>query len=795
MTSTKYQPSAPDVLLQYGGPGDAIGNNSRARIVKVSDGAGSQSITYGPLGQPRQIVSDYLLGNRDQKLTTSFERDAWGMLHIKELDGAFTPLAGGAPLQAKIAIAYSYGPTGEIRSVRTGPDRQSPDKAAVLVGSGFDERGNNVVSVLGSGVTTLQRFDDASNRLTKLQSMIGQWCAPLGSFCPDPAPPVNFQDVAYTYDPAGNVVHYLNASRDAASGVDAVEPGKWGIMVNHSDAGFAYDELNRLVQSQTTASLAYKKPFASDQTLDGDISGAKSVVMTLTEKFAYTSLNEMGQWLRILDKTPVSPRQVTSAIYSYQNTLTHAPKGIDLQGDGDLSRTSDYDELGRLTEQHCRSCSLQTYNWNGDNTMREVKTALDVTDSTVSEEHLRAEMTYDRQSRRNSQSNYYVSKKGASSLQNSVLYADENLSVYFPKNGQPGAMWHFYAGNYRLASQWAGQTGLFTYHPTLGNQNTTDIVYGDRDHGGHTRVYQQFGYAAYGEILNSRTASGALKSQAPQSATGLANAPQWRFNGKELDRNTGLTYFGVRYFDNRTALWLSADPALPTYLEGKHFGGIFRPKNLNGYGFGWSNPLGFHDQDGLLSEPVTNPTSDEGQVVISAGLSGTLAVGMLLFGPGVTVSLGGAMELNLSTFTLAVKGQFMLGGGAGAYLGVGGTGGTSLTKPLSPNDPLGKYGYGFAGGSNTEVGGNAGFGPSYGLAVNVSDQEVGASPSPNNLARFVEKSAGIEGEGFGAHAYIGRQFSAGIAISPFRIWDRIVKTHEQLMDPYNMEPLEIRMGE
>lgn len=353
-------------------------------------------------------------------------------------------------------------------------------------------------------------------------------------------------------------------------------------------------------------------------------------------------------------------------------------------------------------------------------------------------------------------------------------------------------MWHFYAGSYRVASKWAEQEGMFTYHPTLANQNNTDVVFGERDHGGHTRVYQQFGYSAYGEVLNKRTASHALDTRSAKDAKDPSAGPAWRFDGKELDESTGLTYFGARYYDSRTALWLSTDPAFAGYLSGKHAGGAYNPRNLAQYIFGWSNPISFKDNRGWTAVPAAGSVVEAGEVVISVGGAVTGALGLLIFGPGVTVNLGVAMDINIDTLAIAVKGQATFGLGVGAYLGVGGSGGVSISKP---DGSLAKLGYGVIGGSNTEYGGNAGFGPSGGLAVNVSDSEVGVSPSPTLLSAVAEKALGREGVGFGAHGYVGKQFSGGVAISPVRIWQRIVRTHEQLMDPNNMQPLEIRMGD
>lgn len=35
---------------------------------------------------------------------------------------------------------------------------------------------------------------------------------------------------------------------------------------------------------------------------------------------------------------------------------------------------------------------------------------------------------------------------------------------------------------------------------------------------------------------------------------------EYRFNGKELDQETGLAYYGARYYANQLSMWLSVDP-------------------------------------------------------------------------------------------------------------------------------------------------------------------------------------------------------------------------------------------
>ena len=90
------------------------------------------------------------------------------------------------------------------------------------------------------------------------------------------------------------------------------------------------------------------------------------------------------------------------------------------------------------------------------------------------------------------------------------------------------------------------------------------------------------------------------------------NTP-YLFNAKELDEETGLYYYGARYYDPRISLWLSIDKPLidGTYLSGKHNGGVFNNKNLNGYAYCYQNPILLVDPDGnqtLSSFIIGKPT-------------------------------------------------------------------------------------------------------------------------------------------------------------------------------------------
>ncbi|MEP7094757.1 MAG: RHS repeat-associated core domain-containing protein [Flavobacterium sp.] len=58
------------------------------------------------------------------------------------------------------------------------------------------------------------------------------------------------------------------------------------------------------------------------------------------------------------------------------------------------------------------------------------------------------------------------------------------------------------------------------------------------------------------------------------------------FNGKELDRETNLSYYGARYLDMKTSLWLNVDPLVEKYL------------NISPYAYVANNPINAIDPDG-----------------------------------------------------------------------------------------------------------------------------------------------------------------------------------------------------
>ncbi len=98
---------------------------------------------------------------------------------------------------------------------------------------------------------------------------------------------------------------------------------------------------------------------------------------------------------------------------------------------------------------------------------------------------------------------------------------------------------------------------------------------------------------------------------AEQNLPGTYENP-YKFNAKELDVETGLYYYGARYFNPRISLWYGVDalaiynPVMEDefYGDGQHNGGVFFWGNLNPYIYTYQNPIKYIDPNGKQVIPT-----------------------------------------------------------------------------------------------------------------------------------------------------------------------------------------------
>ena len=113
----------------------------------------------------------------------------------------------------------------------------------------------------------------------------------------------------------------------------------------------------------------------------------------------------------------------------------------------------------------------------------------------------------------------------------------------------------------------------FFYHPDhLGSSSFITNLDGE--------VVQHIEYVPFGEVFI-------------EERNNVWNTP-YLFNAKEFDEETGMYYYGARYYDPRLSLWMSTDPLQEHRLD------------FSSYSYCLQNPIILVDPDGKREWPVNN---------------------------------------------------------------------------------------------------------------------------------------------------------------------------------------------
>jgi RHS repeat-associated protein len=103
-----------------------------------------------------------------------------------------------------------------------------------------------------------------------------------------------------------------------------------------------------------------------------------------------------------------------------------------------------------------------------------------------------------------------------------------------------------------------------------------------------------------------------------EQQSGVYDNP-YKFNAKELDSETGLYYYGARYYNPRLSVWYGVDPLAvyqplmetQFYGDGQHNGGVSYLGNLNPYIYTYQNPIKYIDPNGKQTEGYQQQGVDE----------------------------------------------------------------------------------------------------------------------------------------------------------------------------------------
>ena len=229
-----------------------------------------------------------------------------------------------------------------------------------------------------------------------------------------------------------------------------------------------------------------------------------------------------------------------------------------------------YDADGNLTND-----GRFAYTWDAENRLIGAVTAIPAVTAGAPQQNL--VFAYDSQSRRVSKvvSNWTGSSWG-SAVTNTFIYDGWNL-LQEVRNQPSGVSTNSYIWGLDLSQSLQGAggiggllgaklgaTGTSVYYNYDANGNVTELV----DTTGS--IVGQYEYGPFGEVVKK---------------TGAASGQPFRLSSKYQDDETGLLYYGYRYYDSTVGRWSNRDP-----LE--EAGG------LNTYALVSNNPLLFMDVNG-----------------------------------------------------------------------------------------------------------------------------------------------------------------------------------------------------
>ena len=349
------------------------------------------------------------------------------------------------------------------------------------------------------------------------------------------------QNLRYTRDRTGLVLSLQND-------VPVAGPSLAGGPMTQS---FVYDGLYQLVGAQGSYTSAPNQRSTYSVSLAYDVAG------DLTAK------RQVHEILRGGGKPNLEQKTSYDWTYTYGGPHPHAPVHLG-------ERTFRYDANGNQAGwDHDKNGTRRNNTWDEENRL-----------AAVADNGQTTRFLYD-------DSGVRTNKAGP---HGETIYVNRWYSV---RNGALGSK-HVFADDTRIASTVTQpvndgttspvETKLYYYHgDPLGSSNFIT------DAGG--KVFQHLEYFPSGEIwVDERTET---------------QRTPYLFSGKELDEETGLSYFGARYYDARQGQWISPDPILDQMLDTERLAQpdlSFHPFWTSGqmYVYAGNSPTNLVDPTGLV---------------------------------------------------------------------------------------------------------------------------------------------------------------------------------------------------
>jgi RHS repeat-associated protein len=553
LTFVNYSDNTPDVSLVY---------DRSARTTHISDAAGTRAFTYHQNGevQTEQIASGTLDGTK-----ISYGYDTLSRRNsLQASRGATTFLSYGYTYDASSRPAtvvsgaqtatYAYHSTSGLLNTTSFAGGASTARSYDLLG-----RLNSITNSLVSGGVTASykyAYNKLSQRVRATREDGSYWVygyndrgeLVLGKkYWPDNTL-VSGQQTAFSYDNSGN-------RRTSSTGGDA--------------------QGNALRQSTFTAnSLNQYSQRTNPGAVDVNGTSAGGATVTVNNESTYRRGDYFHKALT-LDNS-ASPVFASISVVGAKPNVGGAGEDAVNQQSGSVylpraAEVSTYDDDGNLTAD-----SLWTYTWDAENRL----TGMESTPGVPAAGKRKLEYAYDFMGRRIVKKAYVWNVPTSTyQLQSTTKFVYDGWNLIAELDGGNAAVRTFTWG-VDISGEWETAGGVGGLLLINEGSNTYQVGYDGNGNvavlvkaGGNT-VAATYEYDPFGVTLKS---TGEYAAKNP-----------FKFSTKYVEQDSGMIYYGYRYYNPQTGSWLSRDP-----LEEE--GGI------NLYAFSENNSVDGIDYLGLKS--------------------------------------------------------------------------------------------------------------------------------------------------------------------------------------------------
>jgi RHS repeat-associated protein len=579
-------PNPANVTYKYGSSG-----NSAGRIIEKQDGTGVSSYQYGKMGElineDRYIYGFYMPA---LSFNTSYEYDNWNRIRtIVYPDSEI--------------VRYQYDLGGNLKYIA------NEDGYEYVKSIKYDHYEQRTKIVFGNDTSSGFTYEPGMRRLQNHLLLDANSNSLL--------------DGAYHYDYASNIVGIENTSQTTNTGFGG----------NYS-LNYQYDALNRLIGSGGNAEPGRKEGLPPTPNI-GNITSTYETSVSYNMSSGIDTKRQHHEQDGIVNVNN-----------TYENKYTYIKGTHMVEKVTDASTGNEeyfrYDGNGNATSHETMQTGATNFFWDEQDRLRAVHTP---------EIGSFQYYVYDDKGERTIKANL---KNDTELYQNGEMvdngYVFDNFKVY----PNPYAVYtsdgmltkHYFAGEQRIASNIKDVGGIFNSRQATSSNSNEGIDSKDKQSAAEadfknylsksgyeeTEVEKEFAkapapvggiYYLHGDHLGTATYVTNEYAEPTQFFLNLpfgetmveqqeptAYVNPYKFNAKELDSETGLYYYGARYYNPRLSIWYGVDPlavynpVMETqfYGDGQHNGGVFYLGNLNPYIYTYQNPIMYIDPNGKQSK-------------------------------------------------------------------------------------------------------------------------------------------------------------------------------------------------